>query len=119
MKHLLFLFLSLTIISCNNTDNSTYSISGNVTGFEDGTNIFVFKIDDKNQSVVIDTLVVKDSKINGVYSKTEELTINYLQIENTRGNILYFPENTDLIVVIDKNDLAYSNITGSKQNDSS
>ncbi|MFK5981637.1 MAG: TlpA disulfide reductase family protein [Flavobacteriaceae bacterium] len=118
MKHLLFLFISLTIISCNNTDNSTYKISGNVIGFEEGTNIFVFKIDDKNQSIAIDTLVVKDNKISGVYSKSDVLTINYLQIENTRGNILYFPENTDLEVLIDKNDLASSYITGSKQNDS-
>lgn len=117
MKHLLFLLISLTIISCNNTDTSTYKISGNVTGFEDGINIVVFKIDNKNQSVAIDTLIVKDSKINGVYPKTDELSINYLQIENTKGSILYFPENTDLIASIDKNNLASAYITGSKQND--
>jgi len=117
MKHLLFLIISLTIFSCNTKESSTYTLEGDVTGFENGTNIYVFKIGKNNQSKSIDTLTVTNGKIHGVFSKTDELSINYLNIENTKENILFFPENTDLKVIIDKNNLVSSRVTGSKQND--
>ncbi len=118
MKKILFLLIGLTIISCKETDNSSFQLNGNAIGFADGTNIYVYKVGNNNQPSITDTLIVNGEKFNGTFSKTEELTINYLQAEKVKGNVLFFPENSNLSVTIYKDSIASSFVTGSPQNDS-
>ncbi len=117
MRRILALLLTLSIISCT-TDNPNYELKGNALGFADGTKIFVYTISDNNQPKAIDTLTVTNESFTGVYPKSENLSINYLQVEKTKGNILFFPENTNLKATLYKDSLTSSFVTGSQQNDS-
>ena len=116
MKPILFLLISLTIISCD-TETDSYKLDGKAIGFKDGTKVIVNTLNENNQTKVIDTLVITAESFTASYPKTDVLSINFLQIENVKGNILYFPENTDLKVTLYKDDMQSSFVTGSKQND--
>ena len=117
MKHILFVLIGLSIISCAN-DSDTFTLKGNAIGFADGTKIFVNTITNNNQTKVIDTLLVKSEKFSATYPKSDALAINFLQAENVRGNVLFFPENTNLKATIYKDSIASSFVSGGKQNNS-
>lgn len=117
MRRILALLLTLSIISCA-TDNNYYNLDGNALGFADNTQIYVYTISDNNQSKIIDTLTVKNESFSGKYPKEDVLSIKYLQIKNIKGNILYFPENTDLKATLFKDSIQSSFVTGGHQNDS-
>ena len=117
MRRFLALLLTLSIISCS-SDSSTYKLEGNADGLADGTQIFVSKVLKNNQSEVIDTLIVKNNSFNGKYSKNNELSIHYIQVERRKGSVLFFPENTDLKATLFKDSIQSSFVTGSHQNDS-
>jgi len=118
MKHIFILLLTvLTLISCN-SNSDTYTIEGNAIGFEDGTKVFVNIITNNNQPKVIDTLIVNSGAFKGVYPKSELLSINLLQVENTKATVLYFPENSNLKATLYKDSIQSSFIVGSQQNDS-
>ena len=118
MKHIFILSLIvLTLISCNLKSDS-YTIEGNAIGFEDGTKIFVNTVTNNNQPKVIDTLIVNSGSFKGVYPKSELLSINLLQVENTKATVLYFPENSNLKATLYKDSIQSSFVLGSQQNDS-
>lgn len=116
MRRFFNLIITLFIISCN-TNSDTYKIFGNAPGFDDGTEILVYQVSDNNQPQVIDTLKINNQKFEGVYPKSDQLSINYLTVSNASGNILYFPENSDLNATIYKDSIYASYFTGSSQND--
>ncbi len=117
MRRILAILLTISMISCS-TDNTNYELKGNALGFANGTKIFVYTVSDNNQPKAIDTLTVANESFVGLYPKTENLSINYLQVENLKGNILYFPENTNLKATLYKDSLQSSFVIGSQQNDS-
>jgi thiol-disulfide isomerase/thioredoxin len=116
MRRFFTLIITLFIISCN-TNSDTYKIFGNAPGFDDGTEILVYQVSDNNQPQVIDTLKINNQKFEGVYPKSDQLSINYLTVSTASGNILYFPENSDLNATIYKDSIYASYFTGSSQND--
>ncbi len=117
MRRFFAILLTLSIISCT-TDDSNYKLEGKALGFADGAKIFVFTVSDNNQPISLDTLTVTNESFVGLYPKSENLSINYLQVENLKGNILFFPENTNLKATLYKDSLQSSFVTGSQQNDS-
>lgn len=117
MRRILALLLTLSIISCN-SDSSTYKLEGNADGLSDGTQIFISKVLENNQSEIIDTITVKNNSFTGNYSKNNDLSIHYLQVENLKGSVLFFPENADLNITLFKDSIQSSFVAGSPQNDS-
>lgn len=117
MRRIFAILITLLMISCT-TDDSNYTLEGKAHGFAEGTKIFVFTVSDNNQPIPIDTLTVTNESFIGEYPKNEKLFINYMQIESVKGNILFFPENTNLKATLYKDSLQSSFVTGSQQNDS-
>lgn len=117
MRQLFALLLTLLIISCA-SDSSKYNFNGKAIGFSDGTEIIVFTISEDNQPVALDTLIVTNESFSGSFDKSEELMINFLQIDGVNGNVLYFPENTNLEATVYKDSIQKSFVSGSQQNDS-
>ncbi len=117
MKHFLILVFLVTVFSCN-TENDTYKLEGKAIGFSDGTEIIVNTLSNNNQPIAIDTLTVTNESFSGSYANSEELTINFLQIENIKGTVLFFPENTHLKATLYKDSIQASFITGGQQNNS-
>ena len=116
MKHIFTLLIAFTIISCN-TNSDFFSLEGKAIGFEDGTKIIVNTVNN-NQPRPIDTLIVTAGSFKGQYPKNEVLSINLLQVENVKANVLYFPENSDLKATLYKDSIQSSFVTGGQQNDS-
>ncbi len=116
MKHIFLLLTTLSIISCQ-TDSTNYQLEGKAFGFSDGEKVYVYQIDKNNQSKIIDSLTVNGEKFSGSFPKSEELAINYLQTKSVNGNVIFFPENTNLKATIYKDSIAASFVTGGKQNE--
>jgi thiol-disulfide isomerase/thioredoxin len=116
MRILYIAIITLLAVACQGESDS-FTVSGTAEGYPDGTQILVYQINPiSNQPSVIDTLSVTDGTFSGTYPKNDMATVNYLAIEQ-KGNVAYFPENTDLNVTIYKDSLQASFVTGSPQNE--
>lgn len=108
--------LTISLISCNKDTNS-YKLEGDAVGFADGTEIFVYTLENK-QPKVIDTLKVTEGKFSATYPKSDAVNLNFLRINEVNGSILFFPENEDMVATIYKDSIQASRIVGGKQNES-
>ena len=115
MRRFLAILLTSIIVSCT-TDSNTYTITGEATGFEDNTPIYVYTIEN-SQPKVLDTLLVTKGKFFGEYAKSEESTVNYFYVEKPKANLLFFPENENMQVTIYKDSIQSSFVKGGVQND--
>ena len=107
--------LTISLISCNKDTNS-YKLEGDAVGFADGTEIFVYTLENK-QPKVIDTLKVTEGKFSATYPKSDAVNLNFLRINEVNGSILFFPENEDMVATIYKDSIQASRIVGGKQNE--
>lgn len=117
MRRILATLLTATLLISCSGDSDTYKLSGTAQNFEDGTEIYVYRIKDSNQPKVIDTITVTNGKFEATYPKSDSLSVNYLTVENVRGNVVYFPENVDLKATLYKDSLNASFVNGGKQNE--
>lgn len=117
MRRVFSLFITLLLISCDQNDSDSYSIEGNAFGYEDGTPVYLFEIDNNNNSNIMDTLVVKRGKFTGSYLKIDDTSLHFFRVGDSKGNILFFIENEDLKVTIYKDSLGSSFVTGGLQNE--
>jgi thiol-disulfide isomerase/thioredoxin len=104
------------LISCNTKDANNFKLEGDAIGFADGTEIYVFTLENK-QPKAIDTLTVTEGKFSATYPKNEGYNLNFLRINEVNGSVLYFPENEDMKAVIYKDSIQASRVTGGKQNE--
>jgi len=117
MRRVFSLFITLLLISCDQNDSDSYSIEGNAFGYEDGTPVYLFEIDNNNNSNIMDTLVVKRGKFTGSYLKIDDTSLHFFRVGDSKGNIMFFVENEDLKVTIYKDSLGSSFVTGGLQNE--
>lgn len=115
MRLLFALFLTLLVNSCN-TDSKTYTLSGEAPGMADGTEVYVYTLENK-QPKVMDTLKITGEKFSATYPKSDSINLNFLRVQGVNGTILYFPESTDLKATIYKDSIASSRVTGGQQNE--
>ncbi len=106
--------LTISLISCNKNSDS-YKLEGDAVGFADGTEVFVYTLENK-QPKPIDTLLVKEGKFSAVYPKTETTPLNFMRIGDLNASILFFPENEDIKATIYKDSIQASRVVGGKQN---
>lgn len=111
----LILFSSTLLFSCQKKE--TYQLSGTATGYNDGTKILVqtFSFKD-NFPVTKDTLTIENGKFSASYVNPSQPSMNILRIENEQFSVIYFPEDVDLEVTIDKETPQNSKVVGGKQN---
>ena len=116
MKRLFYSILALLFLACGEDQNS-FTLKGTAYGFEDGTNVFLYELDQNNQSQIIDTLVITNQKFEEKYPKIEGTKLNFLKVENTPNNIVFFVENENINAQIFADSLASSVVTGGRQNE--
>ncbi len=114
MKRLFGLLVAIAIVSCAD-DSNTYELKGTAAGYEDGTEIFVYRIEN-NQPEVIDTLTVENESFAGSYEKSDDFSLHYLRPGTNQTTILYFPENEDMKAFIYKDSISASYVSGGAQN---
>lgn len=115
MRFILASLLTISIISCNKNDTNSYKLEGDAIGFDNGTEIYVFTLENK-QPKAIDTLIVTDGKFSATYPKNDDYNLNFLRVNDVNGSVLYFPENEDMKATVYKDSLQASRVSGGKQN---
>jgi thiol-disulfide isomerase/thioredoxin len=106
--------LTILFISCNK-DTNTYKLEGDAIGFADGSEIFVYTIENK-QPKLIDTLKITQGKFSATYPKSDDNMLKFLRINEINASVLFFPENEDMKATIYKDSIQASRIIGGKQN---
>jgi peroxiredoxin len=114
MRLILASLITISLISCNKESNS-YVLEGDAQGFADGTEIYVFTLENK-QPKVIDTITVAEGKFSATYPNSDVPSLNFLRINEVQGSVLFFPENTDMKATIYKDSIQASRVIGGKQN---
>ena len=117
MKRILLLLTVVAVLfSCNKAGVNEYIISGTVKGIADGKTVVLEKQDETGQLKPIDTVKVKDGKFT-IKGTAKEPEIMLLQIEALQGKVPFVLENGDIEVIVDKDSLQKSKLSGTFNND--
>lgn len=117
MRSLFLIVLSVAfLVSCQDNQD-TYTLKGNAFGFDDGTSIVVFTMDENNESKALDTLVVKNQKFEASFPYSEDVEMRYLKVGTTGLNVIYFTENENVTAQIYSDSLSSSKVIGGAQNE--
>ena len=107
------IFAALTLSSC--ADQGTYTLKGNALGYADGTQFVLFQLDTDSKSIPKDTLEVSGNQFSTTYPYDDNAPLSYLQVEPGR-NVVFFVENQDLTITLDKDDPSNVQVAGGAVN---
>lgn len=104
--------------ACENSADQGYQISGTVNNASEGQQIIISELNDTNtQAIPVDTAVVKDGKFELDLPEKEKPTISFLNVEGTRGNVLFIADNTPISFEVYPDSLYASKVSGGKDNE--
>ncbi len=115
MKYLWIPVSLLFFIGCSSGKEKVaggFNIHGTLAGVEDGTMIYMEKVQD-NELVKVDSTTLKDGKFEFT-GKVDYPEMVYLRIGNSRNMINLYVENNDIDIESDVSNLAGTNVKGSK-----
>ena len=113
-KIILFLTATALLTSCS---KDKYTISGTATGFENGKTVILETQDDKGMGLIaVDTVKIENGKFE-IKGKVTEPSFHTLQIEGAQGKIPFILENGDITIVVNKDTIQKSKISGTYNND--
>ncbi|MDX1603863.1 MAG: DUF4369 domain-containing protein [Salinimicrobium sediminis] len=118
IRKILLVALIALLGACEDSSNNGYYISGTVNNATEGQQIIISELNDTNtQAIPIDTAVVKDGKFELDLPEKDNPTISFLNLEGTRGNILFIADNTPISFEVYPDSLFASEVTGGKDNE--
>lgn len=113
-KIILFLTATALLTSCS---KDKYTISGTAAGFENGKTVILETQDEKGMGLIaVDTVKIENGKFE-IKGKVTEPSFHTLQIEGAQGKIPFILENGDITVVVNKDTIQKSKISGTYNND--
>ena len=116
-KIALFIAVATTIVSCSKVGKNEYIISGIAKGIANGQTVVLEKQDESGMNLVpVDTVKVKDGKFE-IKGKIVEPGLYTLQVEKSQGKIPVILETGEIKVVVDKDSIQKSKISGTYSND--
>lgn len=114
MKKIALLLATISLlVSCN---KDKYVVTGTIKGIENGKNVFLEKQDEMGQLKAVDTVKVKDGKFS-FEGKIVEPEIHLIQVDGTNGKVPFILENGDITMVINKDSIMNTKVTGTYNND--
>jgi hypothetical protein len=113
-KIILLLSATVFLISCSKTK---YTISGTAKGIENGKTIIMETQDASGMGLIaVDTVKVENGKFE-ITGKATEPSFHMLQVEGVNGKFPFILENGDIEIVIDKDSINKSKVSGTYNND--
>ncbi|MGL5112946.1 MAG: DUF4369 domain-containing protein [Flavobacterium sp.] len=112
-KVILLLSASIALFSCN---KDSYTISGTAKGIENGKTIILESQDDKLGVIAVDTVKVENGTFK-MEGKTTEPSFHLITIEGIQGKLPFILENGSIEIVVNKDTLQNSKISGTYNND--
>ena len=115
MKKIFFLLsAAVVLVSCT---KDKYTISGIATGIENGKTIILETQDASGMGLIaVDTVIVENGKFK-IEGKALEPSFHTLQVEGVQGKVPLILENGDIKVVINKDSIHKSKVSGTYNND--
>ena len=119
MKKILNVLLLLLIItSCNKTieTKDSYVINGSAKGVHNGIRVYLKTVDGRGKQADKDTAIIVNEtfKFEGV---ADSPGIHYFFINGVQQSLPFMLENADISVVINKDSIRGSRVSGTKSND--
>ncbi|WP_040396212.1 TlpA disulfide reductase family protein [Aquimarina agarilytica] len=116
MKKIAVISLCMALFACKKEATSDYTITGNITGFDNNTKVYINKISDSNRQIVIDSTQIVDGKFSISLPKVTSKDFNFITFNGAQGNILLIAENEPISITADKSDLRKAEIKGGAEN---
>jgi peroxiredoxin len=112
MKKLILFAITGLLLSCNGTG---YTISGEIKGLADGTNVFLEK-QEAGIAKAVDTVKIEKGKFtfNG---EADEPEIHTIRFENIQGAFVLVLEKGTIKAVVNKDSISIAKISGTYNND--
>src|SRR5699024_4974955 len=115
-KLFILTFGILFLVSCGTETKKSDRLFQAEADLEDGTAVYLAELGKGNQPIALDTVEVKNEKIEIELPKVDFQTLNILTIDGVNGNLLFINENEEVEVVINKDEIRKSEIKGGKSN---
>lgn len=117
MKRIIGISLAVLTVGCNGIIGNGYTITGEINGLKDGTNVFLEKQDENTgMSVPVDTVKIEKGKF--VFEgEAKEPGIRFIRIDQTNGGFVFILEKGDIKAKINKDSIGLTNPTGTFNND--
>lgn len=114
-KIALSLLVILTLIACDQNKPNQFTIKGEAPGVNDGTKVFLKKIDATNNAVDVDTAEVKNHKFT---LETEATTtyLTYVLVEGVNGGLPIIAEEGTATLNFEKDSIFDSKFGGTPNN---
>ncbi|HLS12093.1 MAG TPA: TlpA disulfide reductase family protein [Flavobacteriaceae bacterium] len=103
--------------ACNDNSNNTYTISGEAKDIDDQVPVYVLKIVNE-QPQPVDTLMIQNEAFTGTFENAKTGDIYLIRTDVVPVNLLFFPEDQDLHVVINKDNPGTSSVSGNPATES-
>ena len=114
-KYFLALAATMLLISCGSDGN--FKITGTTPDINNGTYVYLQKIDINNQILNVDTTVIKDGKFSFTEDPVENSELMALSFQKIRGNVFFISENEEISIKAYKDSLYTSEVDGGVEND--
>lgn len=116
-KIILLLTATVALFSCSKVGKDEYIISGTAKGVENGKTIIMETQDPKGMGLIaVDTVKVQNGKFE-IKGKITETSFHLLQLESANGKVPFILESGEISVVIDKDSITKSKVSGTYSND--
>lgn len=117
MRKTLMLGIIALLASCEE-DKEGYYISGTVENATEGQEIYVSELNETNtQTIPVDTVEIVEGKFELDLPEKDTPTISFLNLNGSRGNILYIADNTPISFEIYPDSLYASKVSGGADNE--
>jgi peroxiredoxin len=117
MKKLLVLIIALSVlISCNKAGENEFVVTGTIKGIADGKSVILEVQDETGQLKPIDTVKVEKGKFT-FKGNSKEPDMHLISIETVQGKIPFILENGDIEMIINKDSINITKVTGTYNNE--
>ncbi len=116
MRRIVLLVTLILLVACKKEEKG-YSITADITGFDNGTVVYVNAISQSNRPIIIDSVAIQDEKFKITLPPAESNDFNYLTFKNFPGNVLFLAENNPIRMTIYKDSLRSSIVKGGSENE--
>ena len=116
MRFFIALLTTLSLLSCSETKPETYQINAKAPGIYNGMRAYLKVKDTRGRSMNKDTAIVLDETFSFKGTRKEP-TLEYLHINGYEGSLPLIVENANIDILINKDSLHKSKVSGSPIND--
>lgn len=117
MKKIAILLSAFTLILTSCEEDKGYFLSGNITGVEDGKQVYISEYDAPNNSTtIVDTATVQNGKFELDMEEKDLPILNFLRVEGVNGSVLFISENQKINFNINTDSIRNAEVSGGSEN---